>query len=152
MTKEFGVYDPTTAKEIKRRVMGDDRVSPNDYSTAYDQKTENEYFAVVTGFTGISSSIPSNASGAASNPVDGYLEIRVRIFEYDDYSLRTLKLVEGEAGLIDVVHRFEGVGLMRGMFTTIRKFREEWKFDSIDCGPSDMLLALLEETDPAPSE
>lgn len=152
MTQEFGVYDTATAKEIKRRVMGEDRVSPNDYSSARDQRSENEYFAAVTGVFNGGSNVSSSFNQAASNPIDGFIEVEVRIFQYDDYSERTLKLVEGDVGLIDVVHRFEGIGLVRGMFTTIRKFREEWKFDSIDCGPSEMLLALLEETDPAPSE
>lgn len=133
MTKEFGVYDPSTAKEIKRRVMNDDRVSPNSYSTIYDQKFENEYYAVVN----------ANAD-PATNPLNDFSEVVVRLLQYDNYAIRSMKLVEGDTGLITVIHRFEGVSLERGMLVTIKKFREEWKFDSIDCSPSAALIAALD--------
>jgi hypothetical protein len=133
MTQEFGVYDPATAKEIKRRVMGDDRVSPNEYSSARDQRFENEYYAVIT-----------TDADAATSPLDGFTEVEVRILQYDAYEDRTLKLVEGDSGLVTVIHRFEGVELTRGTFVTIKKFREEWKFDSIDCEPSDALIDALD--------
>ncbi len=136
MTHEFGVYNPAVAKEIKRRVMGDDRVSPINYSTARDQKLENEYYAVIT-----------EDADAATSPLDGFTEVEVRILKYDDYAARSLKLVEGPSGLITVIHRFEGVELTRGTFVTIRKFREEWKFDSIDCEPSDALITALDALD-----
>lgn len=133
MTQEFGVYDPATAKEIKRRVMGNDRVSPNDYSTARDQKLENEYYAVVT-----------EDADAATSPLDGFTEVEVRLLQYDDYGTRSMKLIEGDEGLETVIHRFEGVSLERGMLVTIKKFREEWKFDSIDCSPSTALIDALD--------
>lgn len=133
MTQEFGVYDPATAKEIKRRVMGNDRVSPNDYSTARDQKLENEYYAVVTA-----------DADAATSPLDGFAEVEVRLLQYDDYETRTMKLVEGTEGLETVIHRFEGVSLERGTLVTIKKIREEWKFDSVDCSPSAALIDALD--------
>jgi hypothetical protein len=133
MTQEFGVYDPATAKEIKRRVMGNDRVSPNDYSTARDQKLENEYYAVVTA-----------DADPATNPLTGFREVVVRLLQYDDYSARSMKLVTGTTGLVTVIHRFEGVSLEQGTLVTIKKFREEWKFDSVDCEPSTALIDALD--------
>jgi len=133
MTQEFGVYSPAVAKEMKRRVMGDNRTSPADYSTSHDQKSEREYYAVIT-----------EDADAATSPLDGFTEVEVRILQYDDYETRTMKLVEGDEGLETVIHRFEGVSLERGMLVTIKKFREEWKFDSIDCEPSSALISALD--------
>lgn len=134
MTQEFGVYDPTTAKEIKRRVMGDDRVSPNDYSTVNDQRSENRYYAVLTA-----------ALPAASNPLTGARNVNVRLIKTDDYEDGTMKLVEGEQGLLEVKHRFEYISAPKGTLVVIDRVQTEWFILGMDCKASPTLLAKLAE-------
>lgn len=134
MTQEFGVYDPSTAKEIKRRVMGDDRVSPNDYSTAHDQKSEDRYYGVLT-----------EALPAASNPLTGARSVAVRLLKDLNYEDGTKELVEGDQGLVTVKHRFEYISAPRGTLVVIEKVHAEWYISGIDCKASPTLLAALAE-------
>jgi hypothetical protein len=134
MTQEFGVYDPATAKEIKRRVMGGDRVSPNDYSAARDQRSEDRYYAVLT-----------EALPAASNPLTGARNVIVRLLKDLDYEDGTKELVEGDQGLITVKHRFEYISAPKGTLVVIDKVHAEWFISGMDCKASPTLLAALAE-------
>jgi hypothetical protein len=134
MTQEFGVYDPATAKEIKRRVMGDDRVSPNDYSTARDQRSENRYYAVLTA-----------ALPAASNPLTGSRSVNVRLIKDSVYEEGTMELVEGDQGLLTVKHRFEYISAPKGTLVVVDRVQAEWFILGMDCKASPTLLAKLAE-------
>lgn len=121
MTQEFGVYDPATAKEIKRRVMGDSRST----KLGYDSESgplQSEYYGVLT-----------ENLAAATNPYAGWTKANVRILMYSDYSARNMTPATGDEALIEAINRSTSLSASSGKFVIIKQIMNEWAFIWVDC-------------------
>lgn len=132
MSRELGVFSVNDARIIRRRVLGESRSSGGG-DLGDDAKEESEYYAVL-----------NEDMDAATNPLDGFVEVEVRILKYDDYDANKMVVVTDDSGLFTVIHRWEGVSGERGTLVTIKKIREEWSISGIDCSPSAALIAALD--------
>lgn len=132
MSKEFGVFSVNDAKEIKRRVLSSNRTSLPSVNSG--EQLEDEYYAVLT-----------EDLVAATDPLTGFTECVVRLLKYDDYSARSMRLVESDSGLLTVIHRYEGIEADRGSLVVVKKLKNEWCVRAIDCDASATLIAALDE-------
>lgn len=120
MSKEFGVFSVGDAKEIKRRVLGNDRASlPSVNSSEYQ---ENRYYGVL-----------AENLAAATNPYGGWTSAKVRVLRYSNYIARNMEPATGDNALIEVINRSTSLSSSSGKFVIIEKVGTEWTFIWVDC-------------------
>jgi len=130
MSKEFGVFSVGDAKEIKRRVLSGNRTSLPSVNSG--EQLENRYFGVL-----------NEDLSAAANPLTSPTTGQVRLLRYLSRKDRTMELVPGDSGLLDIVHRCSEIEYERGTFVVIDRMQDEWFISGANCGPDDSLITLL---------